>query len=117
MKKISTYAGMTARQALMNDCFRGRGKTSQQMKEAPHGAVFVWCTGDLYYPKMLARHLGREDLKVKSFSWLQREEMYNLKPEIVVVVDHATRLNSYAIEALMRHEARRKQKSELESEK
>ncbi len=43
---------------------RGSGQTSEQMKSAPRDAVFVWCNESLRYPKQLARHLGREDLKI-----------------------------------------------------
>lgn len=41
---------------------RGTGHTSHQMLEAPVGAHFIWCNQATWYPKALARHLGREDL-------------------------------------------------------
>jgi hypothetical protein len=38
--------------------------TTAQMKMAPPGAVFIWCTTDISYPKSLAWSLGREDLQI-----------------------------------------------------
>jgi hypothetical protein len=43
---------------------RQTGRTAFQMQMAPPGAVFVWCTSDISYPKHLARSLGREDLQI-----------------------------------------------------
>ena len=33
---------------------RDTGRTTNLLKSAPHGAVFVWCNGDLRYPTRLA---------------------------------------------------------------
>ena len=42
---------------------RGTGRTTRQMENAPYGATFVWCSNHgLHYPRMLAKHLGRDDL-------------------------------------------------------
>lgn len=49
---------------------RQTGRTTQQMKDAPHGALFIWCTGDTRYPKALARLLGRDDLQIVPLSFL-----------------------------------------------
>jgi hypothetical protein len=38
--------------------------TTAQMKMAPPGSIFIWCTTDISYPKHLARSLGREDLQI-----------------------------------------------------
>jgi hypothetical protein len=43
---------------------RRTGRTTKQMQEAPPGAIFVWCNGHLWYPRQLARRLGREDLRI-----------------------------------------------------
>ena len=52
---------------------RGTGFTSRQMENAPDGAVFVWCNGHLDYPKRLAEHLGRKDLRIESIPSLVGE--------------------------------------------
>ncbi len=67
---------------------RGSGQTSEQMKSAPRDAVFVWCTENLRYPTDLARHLGREDLKIV------RPEYHSVfmaagGTRSAVVIDHA----------------------------
>jgi hypothetical protein len=70
---------------------RGSGMTSDQMKNAPQGAVFVYA-GDHRYSRNLAHHLGRSDLVlcpldyrlvVKRICGTQRQ----------VVIDHALPLD------------------------
>lgn len=73
------------------------GKTTTQIKNAPKGAVFIWCNGTLGYPKDLARSLDREDLLVVGPSYVSNLRSYaSTKP---VVVDHAARftLEQWAI--------------------
>ena len=79
--------------------FRGTGLTTQQMKEAPPGAVFVWCNGMLYYPQTLARKLGRDDLTVRPLSWLRLCNVMG-RDFSGVVLDHAARPSAEACEAL-----------------
>jgi len=43
---------------------RGTGRTTQQMRDAPYGACFVWCTEQLGYPRRLAMWLQRGDLTI-----------------------------------------------------
>ena len=66
---------------------RGTGKTTQQLNSAPHGAVFVWCNGQIGYPQQLARSLGRTDIQVKPKSWLDSNECMGVRAP--VVYDHA----------------------------
>ena len=47
------------------DARRQTGRTTQQMVDAPVGAVFVWCDGHLGYPSVLAKTLGRDDLVLR----------------------------------------------------
>ena len=82
----------------MNDD-RGTGRTTQQMSEAPPGAVFVWCNDALYYPQTLARKLGRDDLTVRPLSWLRPCNVMWLDFS-GVVLDHAARPSTEACEAL-----------------
>lgn len=69
---------------------RGSGQTTQQMQAAPPGAVFVWCNTILHYPRDLARHLGRTDLRIVSPSWVSASQMAGGKTPIAV--DHAAYL-------------------------
>lgn len=66
---------------------RQSGLTTAQMREAPHGAIFVWVNGNLSYPRHLARSLGREDLQIVPLSWLQERNART--PTTGVVLDHA----------------------------
>lgn len=65
---------------------RQTGTTTRQMLQAPVGAIYVWCNGGLGYPKSLARHLERQDLRIVPSSWLMPS---CLATRGVVVVDHA----------------------------
>lgn len=78
---------------------RQTGLTTQQMKAAPVGSVYVWCNSVTSYPKTLARDLGRKDLQIKPLSWLEPQNVYghNLAS---VVIDHAARLDALAYEAM-----------------
>lgn len=69
---------------------RGSGATTQQMKDAPMGAFFVWVNHHTGYAVDLAHSLGRSDLQVVPPSWLTSYSSRGAaKP---VVVDHAVRL-------------------------
>ena len=70
---------------------RGSGRTAQQMQAAPFQAVFVWCNGSLLYPRDLARHLGRPDLKIVSPAWVGPSQMTGCTSPISV--DHAANLS------------------------
>lgn len=72
----------------MADDQRGIGRTTKQMQAAPQAAIFVWCDSSLYYPKYLARRLGRKDLRVVPASWLTAS-MWGTSPDTHVVIDHA----------------------------
>lgn len=63
---------------------RGSGNTTRAMQAAPKGAVFVWCTSDLSYPKALAAHLGRDDLKIVGASWIQDQRWQGLQLKALV---------------------------------
>ena len=77
----------------MNNCSelpkdrRQTGVTSAQMRDAPFGAVFVWCNSALHYPETLARHLGRNDLIIRPASWLTPDNVLTSRRRIVI--DHA----------------------------
>lgn len=64
------------------------GTTTQQMLDAPQGAVFIWNNSYLSYPLALARKLGRDDLQIETPGWLTdyRYVGQRLKG---LVVDHA----------------------------
>lgn len=70
--------------------YRGTGITSRQMMNSPKDATYVWCNGDLRYPTLLARHLGRTDLKIigpGSVKHLEGARRY-------IVTDHACMLST-----------------------
>jgi hypothetical protein len=78
----------------MSDEVRGIGTTTQQMRDAPHGALFIWPVDfSLDYPKRLARELGRIDIVVVSLGDLERPYA-KLQGRVwpAVVLDHACRL-------------------------
>lgn len=69
----------------------GLGITTQQMKAAPKGAIFVWVNGYLECPRFLARKIDRGDLQIVAPTWLLDCRWRGL--ELTgVVVDHAARL-------------------------
>lgn len=68
---------------------RGTGRTTKQMQDAPRGAVFVWCNGLTDYPRRLARHIGRGDLKIEQAD-VPEHRLRGFAPGHVVY-DHAWR--------------------------
>ena len=70
---------------------RGSGRTSAQMQGAPLNSVFVWCNGRHGYPRALARHLGRPDIRIVSPSWVGSDR--SLGCAHTIVVDHAAMLS------------------------
>lgn len=69
---------------------RGIGTTTNQIKSAPRGAVFIWpVANSIDYPQRIARELGRQDLIIKSVGafedphWAYGREF----PELIL--DHA----------------------------
>lgn len=66
---------------------RGSGRTSQQIKDAPVGAIFVWCNEGLSYVNALAEHLGRKDVKIVRASYYKIGYTAGLSRPIVI--DHA----------------------------
>lgn len=49
---------------------RGSGKTTAAMLASSPGAIFVWVNHHLDYPTRLAKHLGRDDLRIVSPDWI-----------------------------------------------
>lgn len=83
----------------MFDSDRGTGRTTRQMLEAPREAVFVSCharTTD--YDRLLARKIGREDLRIVEPSWL--DHGWYGKVLTGIVVDHAAHLTEKEQELL-----------------
>lgn len=69
---------------------RGTGRTTRQMRGAPHGAAFIWCNDHLFYPRSLARWLGRDDLRIFGPSALDWGD--HLRGSGGLVLDHDCRL-------------------------
>lgn len=55
----------------MNDSFRGSGRTTRQMQEAPVGAVFIWVSARTDYAIHLADRIDRQDLSILGPSYLE----------------------------------------------
>lgn len=89
---------------------RGTGITTRQIQNAPQGAIYIWVSSDIYYPKHLARHLGREDLEIVGKNWLYGVKWHG-REFTGVVVDHATRVGPKGHHALDIIRARMKRKS------
>jgi hypothetical protein len=73
------------------DTERGTGRTTKQMVNAPHGAVFVSChPSAVAHDRELAQKHGRADLKIVAPRWLETGWIGH---ELTgVVVDHAARV-------------------------
>ena len=76
----------------MDDPERGSGRTTQQMKEAPLGAIYIWLHGEVWYPKNLAAKIGRADLQIVGPMWLNSMNFQG-KRLSGIVIDHATYLS------------------------
>ena len=74
---------------MTHDTFRGTGRTTRQMREAPHGALFVWCNAHTNYPSLLAANLGRADLRVVGLPWLTDGGERLRGVSCAIVLDHA----------------------------
>jgi hypothetical protein len=88
---------------------RGTGRTTQQMKDAPKGAVFVWCNHMLDYPEQLKKRIGRDDLKIVAPGWLTFESWRGMKLS-GVVIDHAARLSDKQFNSYQEAKARVRRK-------
>lgn len=78
---------------------RQTGRTTQQMNDAPLGAVFVWCNSRVSYPQDIAKTLGRNDLVVRPLHWLQPVNVMG-RDFPGVIVDHAAQPDSEGYAAL-----------------
>lgn len=47
--------------------------TTRKMLMAPRGAIYIWPSRDLFYPRMLAKKLGRSDLEFHGPSFSARD--------------------------------------------
>lgn len=91
--------------------FRQIGTTSRQMRAAQHGATYLWGENHLSYPRDLARHLGRTDLRIVGPEWLRGGNYLGLRSG-ELVVDHAAHEHLTAVQAdqlrLVAHEIARR---------
>lgn len=78
----------------MDDEGRGTGRTTRQMQNTPHGAVYIWPGhGSVSYAKVLAHDLGRSDLEIVNQDVLDRGgERLRGRRLTGVIVDHDCRL-------------------------
>lgn len=78
---------------MSDDAYRGTGRTTRQMQQAPIGAVYIWCNNLLDYPKRLADKLGRSDLKIVGTEWLENRRWRGVEIS-GLDIDHAARLTA-----------------------
>jgi len=81
-------------------CLWGQGQTTCQMRAAPRAALFIWRDEDLTYPKALAQHLGRSDLRIKPASILITRKYISYAKPTGIVLDHAVQYNEAVRRAL-----------------
>lgn len=67
---------------------RGTGVTRDQIRNAAHGAVFVWCNDCCDYPKRLAEAVERIDVRVVPKSWLRNRHFMG-QQFTEIILDHA----------------------------
>lgn len=68
---------------------RGTGQTTEQLRNAPHGAIFVWCNDSLSYPRQLAAKLKRGDLRIVGYSFFDDKYSWRGITASAIVLDHA----------------------------
>lgn len=69
---------------------RDSGTTTKQLLEAPENSIYVWVNGKVDYPKRLAAHLGRDDIKIVPPSFIGDQKLRGRNNPIVL--DHAVHL-------------------------
>jgi hypothetical protein len=83
----------------MSDFDRGSGRTTRQMQQAPHGAVFIWCVArSVNYARDLARSLKREDLRIMTPAALDPPGHRLMGIRVTIVLDHACSLTDRQLE-------------------
>lgn len=84
---------------------RGTGTTTQQLKAAPPGSLFIYCTRQVEYPKDLLKKMGRTDVTIQGVGVL--DELYmSAQRYTAIIVDHAvvsTPERHAMLVSLMRH--------------
>ena len=79
---------------------RCTGATTDQMRSAPKGAVYVWGNTSLGYPSQLAKQIDRADLVIVSPEWLSSQS-WRGRSFPGIVVDHAACLSPAQRRALV----------------
>lgn len=70
----------------MNSSYRGTGRTTKLIQDAPMYSIFVWCGSDLHVPKKIAKELGRDDLRIEPLSFIRPHSLR--AQEQAVTLDH-----------------------------
>ena len=65
------------------------GRTKDTIQHAPDGAIFVWSSDRLSYPRRLARWLRRDDLQIIGPSAMANE-LQHAEAGTCIVLDHGT---------------------------
>jgi hypothetical protein len=68
---------------------RQTGRTTRQIINAPHGAIYVWPEkNSIFYPKRIARDNGRDDLEIITPEQLHVDRIRS-RSNVHIVIDHA----------------------------
>jgi hypothetical protein len=76
---------------------RQTGTTTQQMKNAPPFAFYVWPNNQFSYPRDLAKHIGRTDLTIVSAESVSLRTVVG--KDRAMIIDHASRWTEGIAEA------------------
>jgi len=66
---------------------RQTGRTTRQLQEAPKGSIFIWINWSIWYPRAIARELGREDIEMVGREWI-KSDRWRGRTFSGVIVDH-----------------------------
>lgn len=72
----------------LNDEYRGTGRTTEAMRSAPRGSIYVWLHGNTKYPRDIADSLDRNDLIIVGIDWLDQRRYQGMELR-GLIVDHA----------------------------
>ena len=98
IKKNMDESLMMIREKVLEEHERGSGRTTDQMKNAPKGSIFIWCNCHIDYPKKLAKELGRDDLVIIGLDSLNDNGYFAGRYFTHVAIDHAAALTPEQIE-------------------
>ena len=75
----------------MHDDQHQTGRTTRQLLDSPHGAVFVAPSYiAIRYCRDIAKSIGRDDIQIKDLTWLKNRSWRGRRYS-AIILDHHTR--------------------------